>query len=71
MPVCWAVLTPIGATTRTGWDTDQFPLDPLELQPCYYPKAGGLTDGGVNFDAKTRRNSYRPEDLFIAHDGGR
>ncbi|NLG25925.1 MAG: xylose isomerase, partial [Clostridiales bacterium] len=49
-----------------GWDTDQFPSDVYETTMCMYEilKAGGLKNGGLNFDAKNRRPSYRPEDMF-------
>ncbi len=54
---------------QNGWDTDQFPVDPLELTEAMMVifKAGGFTHGGVNFDAKIRRNSTDLDDLFIAH----
>jgi xylose isomerase len=57
---------------QNGWDTDQFPVDLFELTEAMlvFLEYGGLTDGGVNFDAKIRRNSTDPEDLFIAHIGG-
>lgn len=57
---------------QNGWDTDQFPVDLFELTEAMlvFLEAGGLHDGGVNFDAKTRRNSTDPEDLFMAHIGG-
>ncbi|MEM7147700.1 MAG: xylose isomerase [Verrucomicrobiota bacterium] len=55
-----------------GWDTDQFPTDlylttgmMLEILAM-----GGLTTGGLNFDAKCRRESFEPVDLFHAHVGG-
>jgi len=50
-----------------GWDTDEYPFDVYETTLCMYEvlKAGGLT-GGFNFDAKNRRPSYTPEDLFHA-----
>jgi xylose isomerase len=55
-----------------GWDTDQFPTDiylttqiMLEILGM-----GGLTTGGLNFDAKCRRESFEPVDLFHAHIGG-
>lgn len=56
---------------QNGWDTDQFPIDLFELVEALLVimEAGGLGHGGVNFDAKTRRNSTDPEDLFIAHIG--
>ena len=51
-----------------GWDTDEFPADVYEATMCMYEvlKAGGLT-GGFNFDSKTRRPSYTPEDMFHAY----
>lgn len=51
--------------TLLGWDTDQFPSNVYETTMCMYEvlKAGGLT-GGFNFDAKNRRASYTPEDMF-------
>jgi xylose isomerase len=57
---------------QNGWDTDQFPVDLFELTEAMlvFLEYGGFTDGGVNFDAKTRRNSTDMEDLFIAHIGG-
>jgi xylose isomerase len=57
---------------QNGWDTDQFPVDPLELTEAMMiiMQAGGFTHGGVNFDAKIRRNSTDIEDLFIAHVSG-
>ena len=57
---------------RNGWDTDQFPLDLYEttLAMVAILKAGGFTTGGLNFDAKIRRNSVDPADLFEAHIGG-
>jgi xylose isomerase len=55
-----------------GWDTDQFPTDICLAAQCMYSilQAGGLTTGGVNFDAKVRRESFEPIDLFYAHIGG-
>jgi xylose isomerase len=55
-----------------GWDTDQFPNDPMEMALVLYTimKAGGMASGGMNFDAKLRRQSIAPEDLFYAHIGG-
>lgn len=49
-----------------GWDTDEFPFDVYEATMCMYEvlKAGGLKNGGLNFDAKSRRPSYTVEDLF-------
>jgi xylose isomerase len=55
-----------------GWDTDQFPTD-LYLTTSIMEKVlemGGFTTGGLNFDAKRRRESHEPEDLFHAHIGG-
>ena len=54
-----------------GWDTDQFAMNVSELAiACYYIiKAGGFTTGGMNFDAKIRRQSIDPDDLLIAHAG--
>jgi xylose isomerase len=58
--------------SQNGWDTDQFPMDVFELAQAMleFLDAGGLTSGGINFDAKLRRNSTDPEDLFIAHIAG-
>ena len=55
-----------------GWDTDQFPTDIYLTTKCMLAilKHGGLTPGGVNFDAKVRRESHEPVDLFHAHIGG-
>src|SRR5271167_4418335 len=55
-----------------GWDTDQFPTDIYLTTQCILSilNAGGLTTGGVNFDAKVRRESFEPIDLFYAHIGG-
>jgi xylose isomerase len=57
---------------QNGWDTDQFPVNVFELTEAMLVilKAGGFTKGGVNFDAKIRRNSTDAEDLFHAHIGG-
>jgi xylose isomerase len=57
---------------QNGWDTDQFPNDVTEMSLALYHilKAGGLTTGGFNFDAKVRRQSVDPVDLFHAHVGG-
>ena len=54
---------------QNGWDTDQFPLDIYDLTMAMLQiiRAGGLGNGGSNFDAKLRRNSTDPEDIFIAH----
>jgi len=55
-----------------GWDTDQFPTDIYLTTKCMLAvmKHGGLEPGGVNFDAKVRRESHEPIDLFHAHIGG-
>jgi xylose isomerase len=55
-----------------GWDTDQFPTDIYLTTKCMLCLLGmgGLTTGGVNFDAKVRRESFEPIDLFHAHIGG-
>ncbi|PCE65796.1 xylose isomerase [Sediminicola luteus] len=57
---------------QNGWDTDQFPNNILEVTEAMlvFLKAGGLQGGGINFDAKTRRNSTDLEDIFLAHIGG-
>jgi xylose isomerase len=57
---------------QLGWDTDQFPNDVAEAAQvmALILKAGGLGTGGFNFDAKLRRSSVDPEDLFHAHIGG-
>ncbi len=57
---------------QNGWDTDQFPNNVYELTECMlvFLEAGGLKGGGVNFDAKIRRNSTDLEDIFYAHIGG-
>lgn len=57
---------------QNGWDTDQFPNNVLEVTEAMliFLKAGGLQGGGINFDAKIRRNSTDLEDLFYAHIGG-
>ncbi|MEO1517893.1 MAG: xylose isomerase [Bacteroidota bacterium] len=57
---------------QNGWDTDQFPMDLYELTEAMLViiEAGGFQTGGVNFDAKVRRNSVDLEDLFLAHIGG-
>ncbi|MFA5292445.1 MAG: xylose isomerase [Phycisphaerae bacterium] len=54
-----------------GWDTDQFPMDIYETALAMYIilNGGGLTTGGLNFDAHVRRQSIAPEDLFYAHIG--
>lgn len=57
---------------QNGWDTDQFPVNIQELTEVMLVilRAGGFKTGGVNFDAKIRRNSIAPDDLFHAHIGG-
>ncbi len=57
---------------QNGWDTDQFPnsVDELSLAMYEILRAGGLTDGGFNFDTKLRRQSLDRVDLFHAHIGG-
>ena len=57
---------------QNGWDTDQFPINSFELTPAMLQilRGGGFKDGGTNFDAKLRRNSTDPEDIFIAHISG-
>lgn len=55
-----------------GWDTDQFPTNLYDTILTMYEilRAGGLQTGGLNFDAKVRRSSFQPEDLFKAHIAG-
>jgi xylose isomerase len=57
---------------QNGWDTDQFPNNVMELTEAMLVilEVGGFKGGGINFDAKRRRNSTDPEDLFLAHIGG-
>jgi xylose isomerase len=57
---------------QNGWDTDQFPNNINELVEAMLIiiEAGGFKGGGINFDAKIRRNSTDAEDLFYAHIGG-
>lgn len=52
-----------------GWDTDQFPTNIYDATLCMYEvlKNGGLKPGGLNFDAKVRRGSFKPDDIFIAY----
>lgn len=52
-----------------GWDTDEFPYNVYDTTMCMYEvlKMGGLKCGGFNFDAKTRRPSHTPEDMFHAY----
>ena len=56
---------------QSGWDTDQFPNNVPEVALTYYHilKAGGLGQGGTNFDAKLRRQSLDPQDLIDGHAG--
>lgn len=58
--------------TLLGWDTDQFPTNIYETTFAMYEvlKMGGFTTGGLNFDAKVRRGSFEPIDLFHAHIAG-
>ncbi len=70
-----ALLGSIDANTgdpMLGWDTDQFPTDVYLTTQCMAAilNMGGFTRGGVNFDAKVRRESFEPVDLFHAHIGG-
>lgn len=55
-----------------GWDTDQFPTNAYDATLCMYEvlKAGGFTNGGLNFDAKARRGSYTMEDIFLSYIAG-
>ena len=55
-----------------GWDTDQFPTDLYLTTQVMLSiiKMGGFATGGTNFDAKVRRESFEPEDLFHAHIAG-
>ena len=57
---------------RNGWDTDQFPNSAQELVPAFLQliEDKGFGSGGFNFDAKLRRQSVDPDDLYIAHIGG-
>jgi xylose isomerase len=57
---------------QNGWDTDQFPINIMESVEAMlvFLEAGGLSGGGINFDAKLRRNSTDMEDNFIAHIAG-
>lgn len=57
---------------QNGWDTDQFPTDIYQTTEAMMIilGAGGFTGGGLNFDAKLRRESTDAEDLFLAHIGG-
>jgi xylose isomerase len=55
-----------------GWDTDQFPTNVYDAAMCMYEvlKADGFTNGGLNFDAKTRRQSMTDEDIFLGYIAG-
>jgi len=57
---------------QNGWDTDQFPIDIYEVTQAMlvFLQAGGLQGGGINFDAKVRRNSIDLDDKFISHISG-
>jgi xylose isomerase len=57
---------------QNGWDTDQFPNNIVDVTEAMLIilEAGGFQGGGINFDAKIRRNSTDPADLFYAHIGG-
>lgn len=57
---------------QLGWDTDQFPTNVYETTLCMLEvlEAGGFTNGGLNFDAKTRRGSFTPEDIVHAYIAG-
>ncbi len=57
---------------QNGWDTDEFPTNIYEITEAMMVilQAGGFTNGGINFDAKVRRNSTDNEDIFIAHISG-
>jgi xylose isomerase len=57
---------------QNGWDTDQFPINIYEITEAMLVilQSGGFQTGGINFDAKTRRNSTDLEDLFISHISG-
>ena len=57
---------------QLGWDTDQFPNNHVAMMPAMLEliRGGGFTTGGMNFDAKVRRQSTDPRDLYVAHVGG-
>jgi xylose isomerase len=57
---------------QNGWDTDEFPTNIYEVTEAMMVilQAGGFTSGGINFDAKIRRNSTDVNDIFIAHISG-
>lgn len=58
--------------TLLGWDTDQFPTNTYDAALCMYEvlKAGGFTNGGLNFDSKARRGSFEMEDIFHSYIAG-
>ena len=58
--------------TLLGWDTDQFPTNIYDATFCMYEvlKAGGFTNGGLNFDSKARRGSFTREDIFHSYIAG-
>ncbi len=58
--------------TLLGWDTDQFPTNVYDTALCMYEvlKAGGFVNGGLNFDAKARRGSFQPDDIFLSYIAG-
>jgi len=71
MQACSEAWMPIAEIIK--WlDTDQFPVNLNELVESILIilEAGGFAGGGINFDAKTRRNSTDLEDIFLAHIGG-
>ena len=57
---------------QNGWDTDQFPTNIYDATLCMYEvlKAGGFTNGGLNFDSKARRGSFEPVDIFHSYIAG-
>ena len=57
---------------QLGWDTDQFPTNVYDTTLCMLEvlRAGGFTNGGLNFDAKTRRGSMNYEDIFLSYIAG-
>ncbi len=58
--------------TLLGWDTDQFPTNVYDTTLCMYEvlKAGGFTNGGLNFDSKARRGSFQLDDIFYSYIAG-
>ena len=58
--------------TLLGWDTDQFPTNIYDTTMCMLEviKAGGFTNGGLNFDAKARRGSFQKDDIFLSYIAG-